>query len=83
MSLTERAARWRAEARRALVLDAASAAVSASAAAFALLALADRALALPKGARLAAFGAWAAWTGALLLRRLWRPWRALDFDAVF
>ncbi len=83
MSLSERAHRWRAERRRALLLETAAASAALAAAVFGGVALLDRFVSLPQSVRLAAFAGWAAAQAALTLRRLWTPWRAFGWDAVF
>jgi hypothetical protein len=83
MNLRERARAWRAERRRRILWEALGACGGGAVAAVGALALLDRLAALPRGAREAGLAAAAAWLAWSLARRLVRPWRALDFDAVF
>jgi hypothetical protein len=83
MSLSERAHRWRAERRRAILLETASASAALAVAVFGGVALLDRFAALPKGLRLSIFVAWFVAQAMLFLRRFWEPWRAFGWDAVF
>src|SRR5579859_4743310 len=78
-----RARAWRAERRRAILQETAAAAAAGTLAAAGVAALLDRAASLPRGAREAAFLAWAAWLARTLWRRGVEPWRALGWQAVF
>ena len=83
MSLNRRARAWRAQGRRAILLEAAAASAGGGLALFGALALLDRFASLPRGVRFGALLVWAAWQAAVVYRRAWAPWRALDWDAVF
>ncbi|MFI5362499.1 MAG: hypothetical protein ACHQ49_11060, partial [Elusimicrobiota bacterium] len=83
MTLAERARAWRAERRRAIISEAASFSAAGGIAFFGLAALVDRFAALPREVRVGALAVWAAWQAWVLATRLRRPWRALDWDAVF
>lgn len=82
MDLPARARAWRADLRRALVLEAAARAAGGTLAAAGALALLDRSAALPRPSRLAAFALWGAWLAWMLARDLWLPWRRLGWDEV-
>ncbi|HXT01288.1 MAG TPA: hypothetical protein VN915_11475, partial [Elusimicrobiota bacterium] len=83
MNLDQRARAWRGERRRAIILETAVFAVSGALVFFGAVALLDRFSALPAGARWGALAAWCAWLAWASATRLVRPWRALDWDAVF
>jgi len=83
MTLAARARAWRAQRRRAILLETAATAAAGSAAILGLAALADRALVLPQGLRAAVLAAWGAWLARAVWTRGVRPWRAADWDAVF
>ncbi|MDE2491193.1 MAG: hypothetical protein KGM24_10120, partial [Elusimicrobia bacterium] len=83
MTLALRARAWRAQRRRAILLEAAAVAGGGTLASFGALALLDRFAALPHALRLGAFAAWAAGLAWTLRARFWAPWRALDWDEVF
>ncbi|MDD5303434.1 MAG: hypothetical protein PHS14_10025, partial [Elusimicrobia bacterium] len=83
MSLEKRALAWRAQRRRALVLEASARALGWGLAAAGALAAADRFLSLPQPFRAAA---WLACAAALVLhawRGLIAPWRAGAWEAIF
>jgi hypothetical protein len=83
MSLEKRASAWRAQRRRALVLEAAARALGWGLAAAGALAAADRFLSLPRTFRAAAWLAGAAALGVHAWRGLIAPWRAGGWEAVF
>jgi hypothetical protein len=83
MTLSDRARAWRAQRRRAILLEAGAVAAAGSAAALGAVALADRFAGLPQGLRAAALAAWAAWLARELWRRGVRPWREAGWDQVF
>jgi hypothetical protein len=83
MSLDRRVADWRAQGRRAIVLEAAAASAGGAFVFFGAVALFDRFAFLPRPARLALFAGWAAWQARELAVRLAAPWRALNDDALF
>ncbi|HEX4048366.1 MAG TPA: hypothetical protein VH309_11055, partial [Elusimicrobiota bacterium] len=83
MTLEERGRGWRRERRRAILCETAAASAAAAAAFFGAAALLDRFAALPRAVRLAGLALWAAGEAWLLAGRLVRPWRALDWEAVF
>jgi hypothetical protein len=83
LTLAGRARAWRAERRRAILLETASMSAAGALAFFGAAALLDRFEALPRDARLAGLAVWAAWQAWLLAAKLRRPWLALDWDAVF
>jgi len=83
MSLSARARGWRAESRRAIILETSCVAAAGSAAFFGAAALADRFYGLPQGARAALLAAWAAGLARSLWTRGVVAWRAADWDSVF
>jgi hypothetical protein len=83
VTLAGRAGAWRAERRRAIVLETAAVSAGGTLAFFGAIALLDRFAALPRGARAAGLAAWGAGLAWVLAARLWKPWRALGWDAVF
>ena len=83
MTLADRARTWRAERRRAIILETASFSAASALVFFGAAALLDRFSALPQSARLGGLAVWGAWQAWILLVRFVRPWRALDWDAVF
>jgi hypothetical protein len=83
MTLADRARAWRAERRRAIMSETALASAAGGLAFFGGAALIDRYAALPQSARLGGLAVWAAWQAWVLAVHLVRPWRALDWDAVF
>ncbi|MFI5347347.1 MAG: hypothetical protein ACHQ51_13315 [Elusimicrobiota bacterium] len=83
MDLKERAGDWRAEGRRAILLEAGALSAGGALAFFGALALLDQCFSLSGGVRFAGLSCWAAWQASVLYRRGWIPWRALTWDAVF
>lgn len=81
--LSDRASAWRAQGRRAILLETAAASAAAAISIFGAAALGDRFVPLPRGVRLASWALWAAVQAGIGWRLLWRPWRALGWDAVF
>src|SRR4051812_44432179 len=83
MSLDSRALAWRAQRRRALVLEASARALGWGLAAAGTLAAADRLLSLPRPLRAAAWLAGAAALGVHAWRGLIAPWRSTRWEAIF
>ena len=83
MTLDARARAWRAERRKAMILETAALSAGGAVSFFGAAALLDRFVALPRGARLTGLAAWAVWQAWVLVARLAGPWRRFDWPQVF